>query len=119
MKSHAKILPKFRQSTSTGCRISKNYCRGEEEEIAGSGQGNRFSGNVYRDLSCLMISSIEKDSLGVNFEGKETFESKQCVSARFGDNRDLIEDRENMNWDMWKITNKNNSTNNALRGYLE
>ena len=39
--------------------ISENYYWGESNQLAGKGQGNRFSGDVCRDTSCIIIKEIE------------------------------------------------------------
>ena len=55
MKLFIKIMPKFKRYISTGYRISANYYRKENKELAGIEQGNKFSGDMYRDVSCLII----------------------------------------------------------------
>ena len=39
--------------------ISKSYYRGEQDKLAATGQGNRFSEDVCRDMSCIIIKEIE------------------------------------------------------------
>ena len=39
----------------------------EENYLAGTRQGNRFSGDVCRDVSCLIMKRIERERLGIEF----------------------------------------------------
>ena len=55
MKLFTKIIPKFKYYISTRFRISTRYYGGEENLLAGTSQGNKFFGNIYRDISCLII----------------------------------------------------------------
>jgi len=52
---YTKIMPRFRKYISTGYGISTDYCRGDRVKLAGTGQGNKFSSDIYRDISCLII----------------------------------------------------------------
>ena len=60
MKLCTKIMPKFKRCASAGHGVSKSCHGGNEEAMAGTGQGNKFSGGVCRDASCLMTRSVEK-----------------------------------------------------------
>ena len=42
MNSYANIMPKFRRCIITGFRISQRYYGGEEENVAGTGEGKSF-----------------------------------------------------------------------------
>ena len=55
IKLYTKIMLRFKHYISTGYGISKNFYGGEDEELARMGQGNKFLGNIYRDISCLII----------------------------------------------------------------
>ena len=59
MKLIAKVIPNWRHYVCTRFGASSTYYGGEEDKLAGTGQGNRFSGDVCRDLSCLIIRNIE------------------------------------------------------------
>ena len=85
---------------STGFGISNHYYGREEEELVSTGQGNKFSGDMCRDVSCLIIRSIEKDGLGVKFIERETMQVEQIAAVRFVDDNDLIENGNNVNDDM-------------------
>ena len=46
-----KIMPFFEHHVSTGFGISDDFYGGLEK-LAGTGQGNKFSGDVCGDISC-------------------------------------------------------------------
>lgn len=48
-------MPKFRHYVSTAHRISAEYYGRAVEKLAGIGQGNKFSRDMRRDVSCLTI----------------------------------------------------------------
>ena len=60
-----KVIPNWHHYISTAFGISHNYYGGEENRLAGTDQGNRFSGHVCRDTSCLIIKTIETEKVGM------------------------------------------------------
>ena len=58
--------------------------------MAGTGQGNKFSGDVCRDTSCLIIKVLEKKGLGMKFGSKLTKEMALIAAIAFVDDTDLI-----------------------------
>ena len=46
MKLFTKLMPNFQRHVSTGHRVSSNFHGGEEEKLEGTGQGNKFSGDM-------------------------------------------------------------------------
>ena len=95
MKLYTKLMPRFERYISTGYGISDDYYGGEYQQLAGTGQGNKFSGDMYRDVSCIIIKVIENKRLGVFFINKLTGEVIQCVSVAFVDDTDFMTDGEN------------------------
>ena len=55
IKFFTRLMPRFYHYVSTGYGVSNEYYGGEAEELAGTGQGNKFSGHICRDVSCLII----------------------------------------------------------------
>ena len=55
MKLIAKVIPNWRHYVQTGFGISESYYRGENNRLAGIGQGNRFLGDICCDTSYLII----------------------------------------------------------------
>ena len=53
-----KIMPLFEHHVSAGFGISDHFYEGLEK-LAGTGQGNKFSGNMCRDISCLIMKQLE------------------------------------------------------------
>ena len=67
MKLYTKLIPNFRHYVSTAFGVSTNFYRGEDENLAGTGQGNKFSGDMCRDVSCLIIKQLEEKHLEVKY----------------------------------------------------
>ena len=63
IKLITKVTPNWNHCISTSCGISEMSYGSEENQLAGTRQGNRFSGDVCRDASCLIIKRIADDSL--------------------------------------------------------
>ena len=87
-------MPRFKHYISMEYVISKEYYRGEEFELAGTGQGNKFSGDVCRDVSCTVIRVIENNLLGVLFANKISKEIIQCAAIAFVDDAYFMTDGE-------------------------
>ena len=68
MKLFTKIMPRFKHYISTRFGISTRYYRGEENLLVGTSQGDKFSSNKCRDISCLIIRKIEKKNLGIQYK---------------------------------------------------
>ena len=66
MKLCAKIMPNFKQHASRGYRISRNDYRGCAK-LARTGQGNKFSGDMHRDIFCLIAWQLEIRNLSITF----------------------------------------------------
>ena len=60
-----KIIPVQKQYIYTGYGISSNWYREIDQNLAGTGQGNKFSGDLCRDTSSLIIKQIEDQNLGI------------------------------------------------------
>ena len=58
-------MPNFKHYISTRFGIGTRYYSREENLLAGTGQGNKFSGNMCRDISYLIIRKIEKKNLEI------------------------------------------------------
>ena len=94
VKLMSKVIPNWRHYIRTGYGISKSYYGGELDPLAGTGQGNRFLGDVCRDTSCLILKVIEKNNLGMNFESLISNESMQVTAVSYVDDNDLVSDGE-------------------------
>ena len=40
-------MSKFRRHISVGFEVSQRHCREEEKNVAGTGEGNKLSGNMH------------------------------------------------------------------------
>ena len=58
-----KILPMWKRCVCTGCGISTNWHGGLDNDVAGTGQDNKFFGDSCRDASCLIIKHVENKNL--------------------------------------------------------
>ena len=89
MKLFAKIMLNFKHYISVSCGVSKDYCGEEQSNLAGTGQGNKFSQDMHRDMSCLIISKIEEQNLGVIFENQKIEQKEESAAVVHVDNADL------------------------------
>ena len=66
IKLIAKVILDFEYHICTSYRVSKKFYKDLNNKIGGLGQGNVFSGVVYRDISCLIIKVAEKKHWSIN-----------------------------------------------------
>ena len=59
IKLITKVILNWKHYICTGFGIRKSYYRGENNQLAGTGQENRFSSDLCRDSFCLIIKEIE------------------------------------------------------------
>ena len=59
MKLITKVIPNWQHYVSTAFGISEKYYSGENNNLAGTGQENRFSGDVRHDTSYLIMKQIK------------------------------------------------------------
>ena len=55
-----KTMPVWKRHICIGHGFSKNWHGGIDDKMAGTGQGNRFSGHLCTDTSCLTIKHVEE-----------------------------------------------------------
>ena len=72
MKLIMKVIPNWKYYLYTGFGISSSYYGGENERLTGTEQDNKFSGDLCRDTSCLIIREIEKKRLEMFIESNVT-----------------------------------------------
>ena len=65
MLLYTKIMPRFEHYISTRYGLSKRYYGGANP-LAGTSQGNKFSEDIFRDVSCLIIRQLEQ-KIGIVF----------------------------------------------------
>ena len=119
MKLFTKLMPNFNRHVSAGYGISKEYCEGEEEKLEGTGQGNKFSGDMCRDVSCLIMRQIEKQLIGIFFVDKITGEEVQIVAVAFVDDADLMTEGSEAFKLMQEILNMHNRLHGATGGHVQ
>jgi len=105
MKLFTKIMPEFEHHINTGYGISLTSYGGRENQLAGTGQGNKFSGDMCRDISCLIIKQIENQGLGIKFKSPIKNTSEQSVSVSFVDDTDFIAEGQRYEQEMQQIIN--------------
>ena len=114
-----KIMPEFKQCINTGFGLSSEYYRERENMLAGTGQGNKFSSDMCRDVSCLIIKQLEKENLSVIFKALENQQIEQCVSVSFADDTDFITEENEYDRKMQEIINKYYHLWKATGGQIE
>ena len=94
MKPFTKIMQNLKYFMHIGHRISKIYCRGEEAQLGGIGEENKFSGNVHCNKSCLTMRISGNKNLRMIIQVIITIIMQQKVLVSFTDNADLLINRE-------------------------
>ena len=87
-----KIMPHLECYISIGCGVSDDCYRGKVA-LAGTGQGNKFLGDMCCNMSCLIMKQLELQNLGISFLSFITCVSILCSSVSFLVNTDLVVDR--------------------------
>ena len=87
--------------------------------MAGTEQGHKFSGDMCRDISCLIIRELEKRMLRVKFESVISNEIEQYVVVSFVDDNDLATDGENAEVKMQEIIDLYEILHAATGGKIE
>ena len=115
---YTKIMPHFQRYISTGYGISQEPYGGDVE-LAGTGQGNKFSGDMCRDISCLIIKQLEIQNLGILFLSVITYASILCSSISFVDDTDLVADGTNATPKIQQMLNLYNKLHTAIGGKIQ
>lgn len=113
-----KIMPIFNHYVCTGFRISNTPYGGRQEQLAGTGQGNKFSRDMCRDVSCLIIKEIENRNLGIKFKAPIREEEEKCVSISFVDDTHLITEGDDSEGKMQEIIDAYESLYEATGGKI-
>ena len=119
MKLFTKMMPRFKHYISTGYGVSKEHYGGNELKLAGTGQGNKFSGDMCRDVSCIIIRVIENNLLGVLCINKISKEIIQCAAIAFVDDTDFMTDGEEAQSQMQEMLNICNRLHGDTSGQIE
>ena len=93
-------MPRWQRYICTGYGISLDYYSGFKNYLVGTGQGNKFLGNLCRDTSYLIIRDIKKRNLGIQFNNLLHEINHQVASVIFVDDMDLVLNREIVENDM-------------------
>ena len=104
---------------STAYGITDNYYGGEEKNLAGTGQGNCFSGDECRDTSCLIMRVIEKVNLGMKLKSHITSIKELIIAVLFVDDADMIEEGDEAEENMQEMLEIYNRLYSATGGYIE
>ena len=86
-------MPKFHHYVCTGYGVSAIFYGGKRIELAGIGQGNKFSGDMCQNILCLIIWQLEKENLEITMRSVISNKQELCSSISFVDDTDLVEDR--------------------------
>ena len=119
IKLITKVIPNWRHYIRTGFGNSNEYYGGEYDQLAGTGQGNRFSGDVCRDTSCLIIKAIETKDLGMKFKSNISNETISVSAVVYVDDNDLVSDGQRVKEKMQTGLSLFNSLHEATGGCVE
>ena len=116
------------------CKITKNKCKhfigttngiskdsygGMNELLGETGQGNVFSGNVCRDVSCFIFKEIEKKRLGMMLTSKHDDVEVQINVIAFVNDSDFCSNGVEYELKMQKIVNDYAKTHEATGGKVK
>jgi len=118
MKLFTTIMPKMQRHVSTAYRVSDRFYGGDID-LAGTGQGNKLSGDICRDISCLIIKQLEVQNLGICFLSLIIAISILYSSVSFVDDTDLAVDRDNAPEEMQLMINLYNTLHTATGGKIQ
>ena len=119
MKILTNLIPRWKHYVSTAYGISSEYYGGSEKELAGTGQGNKFSGDLCRDTSSIILKVLENRKLGVDYKSKLS-KSEVLISAiAFVDDTDLIVEGTEAEEKMQEMLKQYNDLHTATGGLIE
>ena len=87
--------------------------------MAGTGQGNKFLGDICRDTSCLMIRDLERRKFGIQMKSKVTSKQVLISAIAFVDDTDLLVEGDDGENTMNQMLGKHDELNAATGGYIE
>ena len=58
-------MPIFEHCVGTGFDLSSEFYGGKDDIMGGTGQGNTFSGSLWKDVSCFEFRSLENKKFGI------------------------------------------------------
>ena len=90
MKMLTKLMQRWKHCVSAACGISEEYHGENECKLAGTGQRNKFTGDVCRDASCIIIKVLENEKLGMKFKSKLSQMETLISAIAFVDDVDLV-----------------------------
>ena len=85
-------MPNWEHYVSTSYGISEKYYGGEQEKLAETGKENKCQGDMCRHASCLIITQLEKEGLGLVIESPYALKTQQKIVVSFVDDIDLVTD---------------------------
>ena len=94
MLPFTKIMHAWKRCICTGYSVSTNWHSGLDDNMAGTNQGNNFSGDLCRGASCLIIKHVENKNLGMTIKSPCTNAEEQIVSISCVDDTDIMTDGE-------------------------
>ena len=86
----SRTIPSFNHYLCTNYGISDKSYGGIHDQLAGTGQGNSISGNHCRDVSCIIVRSIENKNLGMKIKDPYTYHEELRTSLAFVDDTDFF-----------------------------
>ena len=119
IKLITKVIPNWEYHLSTAFGISEKYYGGEQRHLAGTGQGNQFSGDVCCDISCLIMKVIEKENLGMRLKSNITLLEEFITAVLFVNDADMITEGEKAEEKMQMILKIYNRLYTATGGHIE
>jgi len=111
-------MPKFECHISIAYGVSEGYY-GRDIELVRTDYGNKFSSDMYRDISCLIIKQLEKKNLEIEFLSKTTQVNTLVAAVLFVDDNDLAVDGDNSKVRMQKMVDLHDTLYKATGGFSQ
>lgn len=119
IKLITKVIPNWEHCLSTAFGVSEKHYGGENNALVGTGQGNRFSGDVCRDISCLTMRVIEKENLGMKLKSDIASIEEFSTAVLFVDDDDMITEGREAEQKMQRILEICNELHAATGGHIQ
>ena len=119
IKLITKVLPRCKHFIGTTYGVGKESYGEMNELLGGTGQGNVFSGNVCKDVSCFIFKEIEKKRLGIMLTSKYNDTEVQRNVIAFVDDSDFCSSGVECERKMQEIVNYYANMHEATGGKVQ
>ena len=110
------ILKNFNHYLLTACGISANYYGGHYDQLGKTGQENILSGEIYKNVTCLIFKLLENLELGINMMSPAIARTIMRKIIAFVDDADFFSCGAHIREKSQKLITKYNKLHGATAG---